>query len=100
VELMAGICEFDAGIHYTRHFHDQPEIYYILAGSAIVYKGDDEVRMAPGSALYLGSREVHGLDSIGEQPLKLFWVYGCETAGSVINWTPVEAIYEEARRRA
>ena len=97
VELMAGVCEFDTGIHYTRHYHDQPEIYYILAGSAIVYKGDDEVRMDPGSALYLASREIHGLDSIGDQPLKLFWAYGCETAGHVINWTPVEAIYEEAR---
>jgi quercetin dioxygenase-like cupin family protein len=92
VELMAGICEFDAGIHYTRHFHDQPEIYFILAGSAIVYKGDAEIRVDPGSALYLGSREVHGLDSIGDEPLKLFWAYGCETAGHVINWTPVEPV--------
>jgi quercetin dioxygenase-like cupin family protein len=97
VELMAGICEFDAGIHYTRHYHDQPEIYFILAGSAIVYKGDSEVRMDPGAALYLASREIHGLDSIGDEPLKLFWAYGCETAGHVINWTAVEPIYAEAR---
>jgi mannose-6-phosphate isomerase-like protein (cupin superfamily) len=99
VELMAGICEFDAGIHYTRHYHDQPEIYFILAGSALVFKGDAEVRMDPGSALYLAGREIHGLDSIGEVPLKLFWAYGCETAGHVINWTPVEPIDEEARQR-
>lgn len=99
VELIAGICEFDAGIHYTRHYHDQPEIYFIVSGSAVVYKGDAEVRMDPGSSLYLRSREIHGLDSIGEEPLKLFWVYGCETAGHAINWTPVETIYETARRR-
>ena len=50
---------------------------------------ESDIRVDPGSALYLGSREVHGLDSIGEAPLKLFWAYGCETAGHVINWTPV-----------
>ena len=100
VEVMAGVCEFDPGVHYTRHFHDQPEIYVVLAGSGVVYKGDEEVEVGPGAALYLTSREVHGLDSLGDEPLSLYWVYGCETAGDRINWTPVEPVYERARPRA
>jgi mannose-6-phosphate isomerase-like protein (cupin superfamily) len=99
VELMAGICEFDPGVHYTRHYHDQPELYFILAGSGIVFTGAGEVPVRPGSALYLGKREVHGLDSLGDEPLKLYWAYGCETAGHHINWTPVEPVYEHARSR-
>ena len=99
VEMMAGICEFDSGVHYTRHYHDQPEIYFILAGSGIVFTGDGEVPVRPGSALYLAKREIHGLDSLGDEPLKLYWAYGCETAGHRINWTPVEAVYADARRR-
>jgi quercetin dioxygenase-like cupin family protein len=98
VEMMAGVCELDPGVHYTRHWHDQPEIYVVLAGAGVVYRGDEELEVGAGTALHLASREVHGLDSLAAAPLRLFWVYGCETAGDTINWTPVEPIYERARR--
>ncbi len=98
VELMAGVCEFDPGVHYTRHWHDQPEIYVVLDGAGVVYRGDAAIEVAAGGTLYLASREVHGLDSLAATPLRLFWVYGCETAGHTVNWTPVEPIYERARR--
>lgn len=99
VEVMAGIAEFDPGVHYTRHFHDQPEVYFVLAGTGIVHTGRGEVPVGPGAALYLASREVHGVDSLGHEPLRLFWVYGCETAGHRINWTPVEPVDAPARQR-
>jgi mannose-6-phosphate isomerase-like protein (cupin superfamily) len=99
VELIAGIAEFDPGVHYTRHYHDQPELYYILAGRGVVYVGDSEVEVSPGSSVYMGGRVVHGADSLGAESLRLLYVYACETAGHTINWTPVEDIYTEARRR-
>jgi quercetin dioxygenase-like cupin family protein len=98
VELIAGIAEIDPGIHYTRHYHDQPELYYILAGRGTVYLGEDRVAASAGSALYIGGGVVHGADSLGDEPLRIFYVYACETAGHAINWTPVEEIYTEVRR--
>ncbi len=99
VEVMAGVGELDPGVHYTRHYHDQPELYFILAGAGVLQGADSEAELVPGSAVYLRSREVHGVDSIGDTPLRLLWVYGCETVGHRVNWTPVEPIYAEARPR-
>jgi mannose-6-phosphate isomerase-like protein (cupin superfamily) len=98
LELIAGIAEVDSGTHYTRHYHDQPELYYILAGRGTVYVGEARVNASPGSALYIGGRVVHGADSLGDEPLRIFYVYACETAGHAINWTAAEEIYTEVRR--
>jgi mannose-6-phosphate isomerase-like protein (cupin superfamily) len=98
VELIAGIGLIDPGTHYTRHFHDQPEIYYIMAGEAVVWVGDDEVSVHRGSTLDIGGRVVHGADSLGREPLAIYYVYGCERVGHGVNWTPVEDIYADVRR--
>jgi mannose-6-phosphate isomerase-like protein (cupin superfamily) len=96
--MIAGVFDLDAPIHYTRHYHDQPEVYYVLAGEGIVYVGDAEHRVRRGSALYIGGRVVHGADSLGTEPLSIFYVYGCESTGHAVNWTPVEEIYSEPGR--
>ena len=97
VEVIAGIGELDPGVHYTRHFHDQPEIYYIRGGEGIVYVGESKHRVRRGSVLYIGGGVVHGADSVGSEPLIIFYVYGCEAAGHEVNWTPVEEIYSDVR---
>jgi len=97
VEVIAGIGELDPGVHYTRHYHDQPEIYYIRGGEGIVYVGDAKHRVRRGSVLYIGGGVVHGADSVGSEPLVIFYVYGCEVAGHEVNWTPVEEIYADVR---
>jgi len=94
-EVIAGIGELDPGVHYTRHYHDQPEIYYIRGGEGIVYVGDSKHRVRPGSVLYIDGGVVHGADSVGSEPLVIFYVYGCEFAGHEVNWTPVEEIYAD-----
>jgi mannose-6-phosphate isomerase-like protein (cupin superfamily) len=99
VEMIAGIGDIDPATHYTRHFHDQPEIYYILGGEGIVWVGEEEVPVRRGSTLYIDSRVVHGADSLGREPLSIFYVYGCEVAGHAVNWTAVEEIYAEPRAR-
>jgi mannose-6-phosphate isomerase-like protein (cupin superfamily) len=98
VELIAGVAEIDPGIHYTLHYHDQPEIYYISAGRGVIYIEGGDVEVEAGSALYLPRRVVHGADSLGDAPLRIYYIYGCETAGHTINWTPVEEAYTEVRR--
>lgn len=100
LDVIVGVFDLDPPIHYTRHFHDQPEIYHVLGGEGIVYVGEGEHRVRRGSTLYIGGGVVHGADSLGAEPLSIFYVYGCETTGHDVNWTPVEEIYSEVRRRA
>ncbi len=96
-ELMGGTCLLQAGAHYTLHYHDQAEIYYGLSGRGIVYVGDEKVDVYPGVAIYAGSRVVHGADALGAEPFRMYWLYGTESTGDVLNWTPVEDIYTEVR---
>jgi mannose-6-phosphate isomerase-like protein (cupin superfamily) len=96
-EMMAGTCRLGAGIHYTLHYHDQPEIFYCLSGHGVIYVGDQKVDVYPGVAVYIGSRVVHGADAFGSEPLLMYWLYGTKETGDKFNWTPVEDIYTESR---
>ncbi len=96
-DLITGIGLIDPGTHYTLHYHDQPEIYYIISGEGIVYVEGEEFRVRRGSCLDIGGKVVHGADSLGTEPLGIFYVYGCENAGHTVNWTAVEALYEVPR---
>ena len=98
-EMKLGIAEIDPGIHYTLHYHLQPEIYYILSGSGILYVGGGEIEATPDVALYIGGRIVHGADSLGKDPLCIYYLYGTETVGQEDTWTPVEDIYTRVRPR-
>jgi len=97
-EMKLGIAEIDPGIHYTLHYHLQPEIYYVLSGRGILYVGDSEIQATPDMALYIGGRVVHGADSLGEEPLCIYYLYGTETVGQEDTWTPVEDIYTRVRQ--
>jgi mannose-6-phosphate isomerase-like protein (cupin superfamily) len=97
-EIIAGIGLIEPGTHYTLHYHDQPEIYYIESGEGIVYVDGSEVRVRPGSCLDIGGKVVHGADSLGTEPLAIFYVYGCEKAGHTINWTAVEEVYDVPKK--
>jgi mannose-6-phosphate isomerase-like protein (cupin superfamily) len=96
-EMVWGTCELDPGVHYTLHYHDQPEIYYVIVGRGIVYAGDSKVEVSSGMAVYLPGQVVHGADCFGEEPLHMCWILGAETVGQNVNWTPVEDIYTEVR---
>ena len=97
-EMKLGIAEIDPGIHYSLHYHIQPEIYYVLSGRGSIFVRDSSIEAFPGLALYIPGRTVHGADCLGEEPLRLFYLYGTETAGQEDTWTPVEDIYTEVRR--
>lgn len=96
-EMVVGTCELDPGVHYSLHFHDQPEIYYVIFGEGVIYAGDSKIEVSSGTAVYLDRQMVHGADCLGEIPLRMCWIMGAETVGQNVNWTPVEDIYTEVR---
>ena len=93
--MAVGTFLLPSGIHYTLHYHDQPEIYYTLSGRGTIYLGDTKIEASTGSVIYIGKRIVHGADVLGSDPLHMYWVYGTEIMGQNFNWTPVEDIYTE-----
>lgn len=80
--------------HYTRHFHNDPMLYYILSGQGIMYLGNSEHEIKQGSAMYIESNVIHGLDNTGNEPLKCYCIFGTEL---VDGWTPVEDVYTNVR---
>ncbi len=97
-EMMVGVGELDPGVHYSLHYHIQPEIYYILGGRGIVYLAEEEFEVGSGSVLYIEREVVHGADALGQDPLRIYYIYGAETVGQAETWTPVEDIYTLVRR--
>lgn len=93
-KLGVSIYNVDPRTHYTRHFHSDPMIYYVLSGKGIMYLGNSEHDIKQGSALYIGPNVIHGLDNTGNEPLKCFNIYGID---SIDGWTPVEDVYTEVR---
>ncbi len=65
----------------------------------MIYVNDNAIGVSPGSAVYVGKRVVHGIDSLGEKAMRVYWLYGTETVGQESSWTPMEDTYTEARWR-
>ncbi len=94
-EMCVSIFDIDGGCHYTHHYHGDPEIYYIISGNGTMWVGDQEEVLTPGSALYIGPNVIHGLNSLGDEPLHTMVIFGEKVKE---EWTPVEDIYTEACR--
>ena len=95
-QTRVGVSIYSVGphTHYTRHFHSDPIIYYILSGHGIIFEGNSKHEVSPGSAIYIGSNIIHGLDNPGNEPLKCFNIWGIKAQD---EWTPVEDVYTEVR---
>jgi putative monooxygenase len=60
------------------HSHeDSEEVMYIISGRAkLVIEGEGEWEIGPDTAIYSPLGKKHRLENIGDEPLKLVWVYG------------------------
>jgi len=66
------------------HSHVQEEIYFVLDGTAEICLGVERQTLSTGQVVYIPSNEFHQLTNIGDQPLKMVYVYG--PAGDVDHW--------------
>jgi putative monooxygenase len=60
------------------HVHeDSEEVMFIISGRAkLVIEGEGEWEVGPETAIYSPLGKKHRLENIGDEPLKLVWVYG------------------------
>jgi mannose-6-phosphate isomerase-like protein (cupin superfamily) len=59
------------------HVHtDSEEVMFIISGRAkLVIEGEGEWEVGPETAIYSPLGKKHRLENIGDEPLKLVWVY-------------------------
>jgi mannose-6-phosphate isomerase-like protein (cupin superfamily) len=66
------------------HNQDQEEVYFIVEGQGEMCLGDERRVLTTGQAAYIPPRVFHQLTNIGDQPLRMIYVYG--PAGDVAHW--------------
>jgi putative monooxygenase len=75
--LSMGMNITEVGSMIPDHVHDESEeVLFLISGRArLVIEGEGEWEIGPETAFYSPVGKKHRLENIGEEPLKLVWVY-------------------------
>ncbi len=67
----------DVGSMIPDHVHEESEeVLFLISGRAkIVIDGEGEWEIGPETAFYSPRGKVHRVENIGDEPLKIVWVY-------------------------
>ncbi len=74
-DLSGGIYVLDAGATDPQSPHTEDELYYVLAGRAVVTVGDETRPVVPGSVVFVAAHVPHRFHDIAER-LELLVVFG------------------------
>jgi mannose-6-phosphate isomerase-like protein (cupin superfamily) len=54
------------GVRTQPHYHPQTEeIYYILAGTGVMYLADENRAVGPGDAIAIPPEQIHSIENVG-----------------------------------
>jgi quercetin dioxygenase-like cupin family protein len=81
--LTAGMADLGPGDWLGRHRHPPAEVYYIVAGTAVVYCDGQEHRVAAGSAVFIPPDVEHGIRNTGQDALRIFYVFPVDSLADV-----------------
>lgn len=57
------------------HFHEYEEVLFILRGEGLMWAGDTNTPIGPGSCIYLPKRQIHCVENTGSGELRLLGVF-------------------------
>ena len=57
-------------------------------GSGVIYVNNVPIAVSAGSAVYVETRVVHGIDSLGEEPMGVYWLYGPKWLDKITRGLP------------
>lgn len=57
------------------HFHEYEEVLVVLEGHGRAWLGGENTPIAPGSCVFLPPRQVHCVENLGVEPLRLLGVF-------------------------
>jgi mannose-6-phosphate isomerase-like protein (cupin superfamily) len=73
-----GLNVTEVGSMIPDHKHEESEeLMYIVSGRArlVIEDGEEVYEIGPDTAIYTPLGKMHRLENIGDEPLKLVWVY-------------------------
>jgi len=74
-DLSAGVYTLDAGATDPQQPHTEDELYYVVAGRAVVSVGDETRPIVPGSVVFVAAGVPHRFHDIAER-LELLVMFG------------------------
>jgi mannose-6-phosphate isomerase-like protein (cupin superfamily) len=74
-DLSAGVYVLEAGAPDPQSPHTEDELYYVLAGRAVVTVGEETRPVVPGSGIFVAAAVPHRFHEIAER-LELLVVFG------------------------
>lgn len=81
--ISMGTLEVPPGASLTTHYHSPLEVYYLTEGEGQLLCGDKIKNIRAGDVVYVPGKEVHGVKNISDNPLKLIWVFPCDTYSEI-----------------
>jgi len=77
INVSMGMNVTDVGSMIPDHVHeDSEEVLFLISGRAkLVIEGEGEWEIGPETAFYSPIGKSHRVENIGDEPLKLVWVY-------------------------
>ena len=73
--LVAGVSTLEPGGAWALHSHAQPEVYFILEGTATVTIDGVDRTVTPGAAVFIPGHARHTVRNASDAPFKIFYVF-------------------------
>jgi mannose-6-phosphate isomerase-like protein (cupin superfamily) len=73
--LSAGIAVMEPGGWIGLHRHEPAETYYVLEGRGVLTLDKQDLRLEPGSVVYIPGDREHAVRNDGEGRLRVFYVF-------------------------
>jgi quercetin dioxygenase-like cupin family protein len=76
--LTLGVSELPPGGVLPAHRHAQPEVYLVLDGTGVVTIQGSSTVVGQGCGLFIPGNAVHSMESTGETPLRVAYVFAAD----------------------
>jgi mannose-6-phosphate isomerase-like protein (cupin superfamily) len=82
-ELTTGLAIVPPGGWMGLHRHTVAETYFVLEGSGIVRLGQRDVRLEPGSTVFVPGDTEHGVRNDGEKDLRVYYAFAAHSLDDI-----------------
>jgi quercetin dioxygenase-like cupin family protein len=82
--VTSGITECAPGVGIPLHTHNVDETVLVLDGTAAFQLGDEEHKLEPGDATWVGAGVPHRFRNPGPETLRFHWVYSARAVTRTI----------------
>jgi quercetin dioxygenase-like cupin family protein len=80
--------EVSPGGHTPRHSHPYEHEVYVLAGSGVVYEGDDPREINAGDVIYVAPDDIHQFRNTGPSPMQFLCMIPNSAANKKVTVVP------------